>query len=113
LGAAVSSFDSIYKKMAAALEQSGAGNAQPSKKSDPARQVTPDIAHELNNILTIIQGYAERLLLKHGEDLALAPHLKVISEAARRATTIVRDATPSNAGTEFGQHENPPPPPVA
>jgi len=103
-------FDSIYKKMAAALEQSGAGNAPPSQKSDPARQVTPALAHELNNILSIIQGYADRVLLKHGEDLTLVPHLKVISEAAKRAATIVREATPSNGSTESGQRENPPPP---
>jgi hypothetical protein len=61
----------------------------------------------LNNILTIIQGYADSLLLKHGEDPALAPHLKLISKAAQRATIIVRDATPANAGTEFGPRQNP------
>jgi signal transduction histidine kinase len=107
-GVTMSSVDSINKTMAAPLEQSGAENAQPSQKFDPARQVSRDIAHELNNILTVIQGHADRLLLKHGEDPALARYLKVISEAAQRAATIVRDATPSKAGTEFGQHQNPP-----
>jgi nitrogen-specific signal transduction histidine kinase len=102
-GTVMSSVDSNYKKMAAALEQGGAENAPPSQKSDPARQVPRDIAHDLNNILTIIQGYADSLLLKHGKDPKLAPHLKVISEAAKRATIIVRDATPSSGGTEFVQ----------
>jgi signal transduction histidine kinase len=95
--AAMSSFDSIYKKIASSLEQSGAENVQPPKNSDPDRQVPSEIAHDLNNILAIIQGYSDRLLIRHGKDLALAPQLKVISEAAKRATAIIRDATPSRA----------------
>ena len=90
-----SSLDSIYKKMASSLEQSGAGNLhEPAHRPDSARHISPVVAHELNNILTIVQGYADRLLLKHHEDAALQPHLKLISEAAKRATTIVREATP-------------------
>jgi signal transduction histidine kinase len=90
-----SSFDSIYKKMASSLEQSGAGSLrETAHRADPARHISPVVAHELNNILTIVQGYAERLLLKHHEDMALQPHLKLISEAAKRATTIIREATP-------------------
>jgi light-regulated signal transduction histidine kinase (bacteriophytochrome) len=90
----MSASDSIYKKIASALEQNGAENMQPSKKYDPDRHIPPEIAHDLNNILAIIQGYSDRLLTRHGKDLALAPHLKVISEAAKRATTIIRDTTP-------------------
>ena len=67
---------------------------QPPKKSDPDRQIPREIAHDLNNVLTIIQGYSDRLLLRHGKDLTIAPHLKVISEASKRATAIIRDATP-------------------
>jgi len=105
----MSSYDSIYKKMAASLEQNGAGQLHESApKFDSARHVAPAVAHELNNILTIIQGYAERLLIRHGEDPALQPHLKLISEATKRAATIVRDATPSNASASYRQ--NPPPP---
>jgi signal transduction histidine kinase len=92
----MSSYDSIYKKMASSLKQGGAQIMQPPKKSDSDRQIPREIAHDLNNILTIIQGYSDRLLLRHGKDLALAPHLKVISEASKRATAIVRDATPSD-----------------
>ena len=111
-GAAMLPFDSIDKKMAASLEPSGAENAQPSQKSDPTLQIPRDIAHDLNNILMIIWGHADRLLSQHGEDPALAQRLKVISDAAKRATTIVRDATPSNTGTEFVKRQNPPPPTV-
>ena len=105
--------DSIYKKMASSLEQSGAQIMQPPKKSDSDRQIPREIAHDLNNILTIIQGYSDRLLIRHGKDLTIAPHLKVISEASKRATAIVRDATPSSASTEFGQLPNLPQPPTA
>src|SRR5579862_6520237 len=92
----MSSFDSIYKKLASSLEQGGAGHAHKTE-FDPARHIAPVVAHELNNILTIIQGYADRLLLKHEKDATLEPHLKLISEAARRATTIVRSSVPGNA----------------
>jgi signal transduction histidine kinase len=55
------------------------------------------VAHELNNLFTVIQGYADRLFMKHGEDPTLQSHLKLISEASRRAASVVRDSTPRNA----------------
>jgi len=91
-----SSFDSIYKKMASSLESGGAGQAY-AAKIDPTRQISPVVAHELNNLLTIIQGYADRLLMKHGENPALEAHLKLISEASRRAAIVVRSAVPPQA----------------
>jgi len=110
----MSSFDSIYKKMASSLEQSGASPMHDAK-FDPARHIAPVVAHELNNILSIIQGYADRLLLKHDKDATLEPHLKLISEAARRATIIVRAADPKRpAGNGLLQPpQNPPAPPTA
>jgi signal transduction histidine kinase len=96
------SFDSIYKKLASSLEQGGNGQL-PEPRIDPARQISPVVAHELNNIITIIMGYGERLLLKHGaQDPAMEAHLKLIVEASRRAATIVRDATPPNASRMIG-----------
>jgi len=59
---------------------------------DPARHIGNVVAHDLNNILTIVQGYADRLLLRHGANTALMPDLKLISEAARRAATVIRNA---------------------
>jgi signal transduction histidine kinase len=113
--AMMSSYESIYKKMASSLEQ-GAGTGQlheTSQKFDPTRHVAPIVAHELNNILTIVQGYADRLLLRHGEDQALLPHLRLISEASKRAATIVRNATPPNANATFRRHSRPEPEKVA
>ena len=91
-----SSLDSIYKKMASSLE----ANSVPSREPvvfDPARHVSPVIAHELNNILTIVQGYADRLITKYPDDSFLQPQLKHITEAARRAAAIIRDATPQES----------------
>ena len=103
----MSSFDSIYKKLASSLEN-GAGHAHESK-FDPTRHIAPVVAHELNNILTIIQGYADRLLIKHETNSALEPHLKLISEAARRATTIVRSSTQANDGGNAATRPHPVP----
>lgn len=86
------------KKTASPLKPGGKENMHPPKKPDSERRIAPEIAHDLNNILTIIQGYSESLLIRHGKDMSLAPQLKVISDAAKRATAIVRDATPSNGG---------------
>jgi len=97
----MSSYESIYKKMASSLEQGEGSARKPAPKFDPARHVAPVVAHELNNILTIVQGYADRLVLRHGEDPALLPHLRLISEAAKRAATVVREATPPDANETF------------
>jgi signal transduction histidine kinase len=63
---------------------------------EPSRQISREVAHELNNVLTIIQGYAERMLLKHGDNPALRPELQLISDNARRAVSVVRQAAPRN-----------------
>ncbi len=84
-----SSLDSIYKKMASSLE-AGCVVQVREANSDPARHMSPAIAHELNNLLTIIQGYADRLLHKHGDNPAIESQLKLISEASRRAAVLVR-----------------------
>ena len=74
-----SSFDSIYKKMASSLESGGAGQAHVAK-IDPTRHISPVVAHELNNLFTIIQGYADRLALKHNK----IPRSRHISSLFRR-----------------------------
>src|SRR5258706_2580130 len=98
----MSPYESIYKKMASSLEKGDEGSLrETAPKYDPARHVAPVVAHELNNILTIVQGYADRLLLRHGEDPALLPHLRLISDAARRAALLVRESTPPHAHETF------------
>jgi signal transduction histidine kinase len=95
--AAMSSLENIYKIMAESVASAGALH-ETTQRFDSARHVSPVVAHELNNIMAIIQGYADRLRVKHGEDPALEPQLKLISDAARRAATIIHDATPAGPG---------------
>jgi hypothetical protein len=91
-----STLDSIYKKMASSLDGGSGHLNESTRQFDPSKHVSPVIAHELNNILTIVQGYADRLIMKYPDDAALQPQLKLITEAARRAAIIIRDATPQN-----------------
>ena len=101
---AMSSLENIYKKMA---EAAAGADALHETTQNSTPHVSPAVAHELNNIIAIIRGYADRLLFKHGENPALEPHLKLISEAAKRAAAIVHDAMPSNPSPTVRQ--NPPP----
>jgi signal transduction histidine kinase len=110
----MSSYEPIYKKMASSLEQSHAENSpETARKFDPARHIAPVVAHELNNMLTIVQGYADRLLARHSDDPGLRPHLNLISEASKRAAAIVRAATPPNANDTFRRQKNSEQVPVA
>ena len=93
------SLENIYQKMSSTLDHNGADTFRESNQSfDPARHIAPAVAHELNNILTIVQGYADRLLIKHGEDPALQTQLRLISEASKRAALVVRECTPRKNG---------------
>jgi len=100
----MSSLENIYKKMA---EAAAGADALHETTHNSAQYVSPAVAHELNNIIAIIRGYADRLLFKHGENPALEPHLKLISEEAKRAAIIVHDALPPNPSPAVRQ--NPPP----
>lgn len=91
----MSSLDNIYQKMVPTLEPATLAHLHhESPPPEPQGQIGRDVAHELNNILTIIQGYAERMMIKYGENPALRPELQLISDNARRAVSVVRQATP-------------------
>jgi len=70
------------------------------------------VRHELNNILTIIQGYADGLLRKHGQDPTLQPPLRLILESARRAATLIREAAPPAPDLTRRQNQPSPQPPA-
>jgi signal transduction histidine kinase len=57
---------------------------------DPQSQIGREVAHELNNILTIIQGYSDRLILKNPGNAALLHDLQLISDNSRRAVAVIR-----------------------
>ena len=60
--------------------------------SDSHGHISSTLAHELNNLLTVVQGQADRLFVKYKDDAVLAPNLKKISEMAHRAAELVRSA---------------------
>jgi nitrogen-specific signal transduction histidine kinase len=90
----MSSLENIYMKMSPTLEPATLTNMhQEPSHPDQQKQVGRDVAHELNNIFTIIRGYADRMLIKHGENAALRPELLLISENVKRAESLVRHST--------------------
>ncbi|MEK7780061.1 MAG: response regulator [Verrucomicrobiota bacterium] len=60
------------------------------QKLESVGQMAAGIAHDYNNIVTVIQGYADCLLFKVNGDDTLANPLKQISAAAKRAATLTR-----------------------
>jgi signal transduction histidine kinase len=90
----MSSLENIYLKMAPALEPATLASLRHEPaNSDGQKQIGRDVAHELNNIFTIIRGYADRMIIKHGENPALRPELLLIAENVRRAELLVRHST--------------------
>jgi signal transduction histidine kinase len=91
----MSSLENIYMKMTPTLEPTTlAGLHHEASQPETQKQVGREVAHELNNIFTIIRGYAERMLIKHGENPALRPELLLIAENVKRAESLVRHSTP-------------------
>jgi len=88
------SLENIYMKMAPELEPSTLSNLHPAPPApaEGPREISREVAHELNNVLTIIRGYTERLLMKNADNPAFLPDLKLISENARRAEIVIRQA---------------------
>ena len=78
--------------MASPLQPNGGENRRENHQPDSDQHISLTLAHELNNILTVVQGHADRLFVKHQEDIILAPTLKKISDAAHRAAELVRSA---------------------
>jgi len=96
----MSSLDSLYIKMAPAVEPANLAHLHPvPPPGDAQKQIGREVAHDLNNILTIIRGYADRMLLKHGDNPALRPELQLIAENAARAIAVVRHSTPRSSPT--------------
>jgi PAS domain S-box-containing protein len=61
-----------------------------SQKLDSIGQLAAGVAHDFNNILTVIQGYTETLLMAFPEDPRISPALKQVSLAAQRAAGLTR-----------------------
>lgn len=88
----MSSFKSTDEKLALPVELGGSEGSRENRPPDADRHISISLAHELNNVLAVVQGHSERLFVKHQEDAALAPSLQKIANAARRAAELVRSA---------------------
>jgi two-component system, cell cycle sensor histidine kinase and response regulator CckA len=60
------------------------------QKMESIGQLAAGVAHDFNNILTVIQGYADLLKARYDGDAELAGPLKQISDASRRASALTR-----------------------
>jgi CheY-like chemotaxis protein len=60
------------------------------QKLESVGQLAAGVAHDFNNILTVIQGYADCLLAQSPREPTTARALKQISDAARRAAALTR-----------------------
>jgi len=61
-----------------------------SQKLDSIGQLAAGVAHDFNNILTIIQGHSDRLIENCSDRGDLVEPLKLVSGAARRASSLTQ-----------------------
>lgn len=83
--------DNVQQNQIVMIQPAGANSAP--LPDNQSRVIGADLAHELNNIFTIICGFTDRMIYEHGQDVTIRPDLQVISDSVRRAERVVRQAT--------------------
>ena len=61
-----------------------------SQKLESVGQLAAGVAHDFNNILTIVQGHTDRLIEQSADSPSLVEPLKLVSTAARRASSLTQ-----------------------
>lgn len=72
-----------------------------------AAEHTASFAHDLNNVIAIIQGYVETLLDQVGDASPLRADLDAIHRAAERASSLVRRLEARNGHETIGREQSP------
>jgi two-component system cell cycle sensor histidine kinase/response regulator CckA len=75
------------RRAEAALTESQA-QLRESQKLEAVGRLAGGVAHEFNNLMTIVLGRAQWLLTQHGDDAALRPQLEMIERAGQRAAYL-------------------------
>jgi PAS domain S-box-containing protein len=60
------------------------------QKLDSVGQLAAGVAHDFNNILTVIQGYSDRLMTQCKQDPSVSHQVGQILDAAKRAANLTR-----------------------
>lgn len=60
------------------------------QKLESIGQLAAGVAHDFNNILTVIQGYSDRLLVQCKKDATVTHQVSQILDAAKRAANLTR-----------------------
>lgn len=90
LGASGSLTDITERKQSQEEMQKLEAQFRHAQKLESVGQLAAGVAHDFNNILTVIQGYSDLLYARCDGDATMTGPLKQISDASRRASALTK-----------------------